>query len=635
MAGSPNASLPPPGEGKVLSSQLCPGATVGSGPPSRRAWAFAARAARSLLGCLPWMAAGLAAAIPVISSTVKAVQAAWVPAGDDGIIATRGWSVLTSHTPLIGQYSEAGLVVHGQVMHSPGPMLYWLIALPARFGSVSSIAVTMGAVNTISIVGCVALARRRGGLVLMFATAIGIALMCQSLPSDVMYDIWNPAAGLFPLLLLMFLCWSLACGEYRLLPIVVLVASYLTQTHLMFLAPTAVLLAVGLGGLTLTALRRRERASGTPVAKARVWPWAVAALLVAVVCWSEPAIDQFENDPGNLTMIMRTAEHRGPQLGERAGRNAVVRAVGVTPWWLYVPASEWSRKIDVRVTPPRGQRDSAIALLLMLAVAGLAGAVGHRRDLTAAALIGLGLCLAIGLEAASNPSAKLLEETLGYTMWWGSEVGLWVWLILAWALWLGLARLARPAVRALGARAAPGAAARQTLTAGVVLASLTALTAVIWVGSDVAQAIGPDPHGFEYRPVRDIAAALERVIPPGRTIAYSFGALDHATQPMEPALRFLLVRHGDRVLANGSFPRLGSYYVLGHRPVQMTLYITDSPTPQKHKALAARIHFTGPWGPEVLSAWVTLAPQPASSDCSRCRRPPLTGSRAQSRAAGR
>jgi hypothetical protein len=28
-------------------------------------------------------------------------------------------------------------------MHSPGPMLYWLLALPARFGSVTSIAVTI------------------------------------------------------------------------------------------------------------------------------------------------------------------------------------------------------------------------------------------------------------------------------------------------------------------------------------------------------------------------------------------------------------------------------------------------------------------------------------------------------------
>src|SRR5271165_6753153 len=161
------------------------------------------------------LATGVLAALPVISSTVKAVRDGWVPAGDDGIIATRGWDVLTSHTPLVGQYSEAGLVTHGQVMHSPGPMLYWLLAVPARFGSVTSIAVTMGILNTLAIIGCVALARRRGGLVLMFATAIGIALMCQSLPAEAMHDIWNPAAGLFPFLLLIFIAWSRASSRRR------------------------------------------------------------------------------------------------------------------------------------------------------------------------------------------------------------------------------------------------------------------------------------------------------------------------------------------------------------------------------------------------------------------------------------
>ena len=127
-----------------------------------------------------------------------------MPIADDGIIATRGWDVLSPHTPLVGQYSEAGMVISGQLLHSPGPLLYWLIALPARFGSAASLPLTMGAVDTLAIVGCVAIARKRGGIALMLATAAGIALMCQSLPQEDFYDIWNPAAGLFPLLLLIF-----------------------------------------------------------------------------------------------------------------------------------------------------------------------------------------------------------------------------------------------------------------------------------------------------------------------------------------------------------------------------------------------------------------------------------------------
>ena len=89
-------------------------------------------------------------------------------------------------------------MIHGQVMHSPGPMLYWLLALPARYGSVASLAVTMCVINTLAIVSCVALARRRGGLVLMFAAAFGISLMCQSLPARGDARHLEPGGGAVP-----------------------------------------------------------------------------------------------------------------------------------------------------------------------------------------------------------------------------------------------------------------------------------------------------------------------------------------------------------------------------------------------------------------------------------------------------
>jgi hypothetical protein len=573
---------------------------------------LAARAAHRLWTRVPEVAAGLAAAIPVLNSTVKAAHAGWVPAGDDGIITTRGWDVLTSHTPLVGQYSEAGLLIHGQVMHSPGPMLYWLLALPARFGSVTSIAVTMGVVNTLAIIGCVALSRRRGGLILMFATALGIALMAQSLPTEAMHDVWNPAAGLFPFLLLIFLSWSLACGEYRLLPFTVFVASFTAQTHLMYAAPTAVLLAVGFGSLLVRSLERRRRrsADSEPQKRSpRIWPWAIATLVVAAACWTEPAIDQIKNSPGNLTMVVRTAEHHGAKLGPTVGWNAVVRSVGVRPWWLYVPGTEWDRKYDVRRTPSTGQIDSTIAILAALALAGLIGAWRRRWDLASAALISLGLCAAIALAAGANPSSQLLAETLGYTMWWGSELGFWVWLVLAWGLWLGLLGLSRPALRALSARvrAHRRLGPRRMRLAAISLASLASLAGVMAVGSAVARTAKPDSHVYEYQPIRRVAAAIERLIPAGQTVKYRFGPLDVGTQPMEPAIRFFLVRHGDRVLAQGSFARLGTYYELYHRPVQWIVYLRDGTQPQRRMTLAARVRFTSPWGEEVLSAWVEKA----------------------------
>ena len=341
----------------------------------------------------------------------------------------------------------------------------------------------------------------------------------------------------------------------------------------------------------------------------RVWPWALAALVLAAACWSEPAIDQIENSPGNMTTIIRTAEHRGPTLGATVGWNAVIRSIGFRPWWLYVPASEWERKQDVRATPSGQATSSTIAFLAALAAMVLVGAATRRRDLAAAAMIGLGLCGAIGLEAASNPSTRLLAETLGYTMWWGSEIGLWVWLILAWALWLGLAGLWRLALRALRTRL--GAHGRtppsRARPAAIVLASVAALGAVTAVGNAVAATAKPDSHVYEYQPIREAAKGIERLIPPGQTVSYELGPLDLGTQPMEPAIRFFLVRHGDRVLANGSLPRLGAYYELDNRPVQWTVYVTDARRSRRDMRLAARVRFAGPWGEELFSAWVSRA----------------------------
>ena len=288
----------------------------------------------------------------MLVSTANAVSAGWVPAGDDGIIATRGWDVLSAHTPNVGQYSEAGLVIHGQVLHSPGPMLYWLIALPARFGTVTSIALTMGIVNTLAIIGCVALARRRGGLVLMFAAAIGIALLCQSLPSEALHDIWNPAAGLFPFLLLIFLGWSVACGDVGLLP------AHRARRELRRADAPDVRAADRRAARGRRVRADRLALARAPPPRARAAPPRGAAgaahlavgarrAAVAAACWTPPAIDEIENNPGNLTLIVRTIEHRGPSSARTVGWNAIVRTSASRPWWLYVPATEWDRKYDV------------------------------------------------------------------------------------------------------------------------------------------------------------------------------------------------------------------------------------------------------------------------------------------------
>ena len=169
----------------------------------------------------------------------------------------RAFDVLSSHMPLVGQYSFASAIT-GQSLQPRADAL--LAAGPGgTHRRARSLALTMAAINVGSVLGSVILARRRGGVWLMLACAIGIAVMCRSLAANNFYDIWNPSAGLFPLLLLMFLSWSLACGESP-LPPALLVASFVVQTHLVYAAPIAALLTVGCGGLLLRKLSHRSRA---------------------------------------------------------------------------------------------------------------------------------------------------------------------------------------------------------------------------------------------------------------------------------------------------------------------------------------------------------------------------------------
>lgn len=628
----------------------------------------------------------------MIVSAVAATRADWVPGADTAIIATRAHDVLSSHPPLVGQYSLAGEVT-GHVTHSLGPMLFWLLALPANFGPTASLIWTMGTVNTLAIVGAVALARRRGGLVLMFATALAIALMCQSLAAETFHDVWNPSAGLFGFTLLIFLCWSLACGEYRLLPLTALVASFVVQAHLMYLPPTLGLLAVGLGGLSLARIEiasgRKRRAParndgdpararspmpasdsdnarnapaprGHPVLRSPapggrrvlrspapggrpVLRWGLVALAVGAICWSAPVVDELSEHHGNLTLVAETATARQTTLGASAGWHAVVRAVGIRPWWLYIPHTRWERKYDVRSTPSTHMIVSCLMLLGALLLTMLIACIQRRRDVAAATLIGFVLCAALAAIAASTPTPRVLSATLGYTMWWGSQLGMWVYLILAWSLWLVLARGAHalaPSVRGSlsglgrhhrhhrrrgrGRRRTPSdragsrqraAVAASTLAPG--LACVFALGTIMAVGGAVASTERPDEHRSAYRPTATLAARLNRVIPAGTTVELQ-GRLDVATLPMKPSLRYFLVRHHVRVLGRGSYLRLGTWYELYDRPFDHIVWVDDGTrSPAPHARLIQRVRFRDGFGAQVVSLWVLAVHGHGGSAVSR------------------
>jgi hypothetical protein len=476
------------------------------------------------------LAAALLAALPVILSTAHALATGWTPVGDDAVIAVRAYDVLTSHSPLVGLYSATSEVL-GRPLHSLGPMPFWLLALPARFGGAAAMAVTMGLANGACSIGVVLLARRRGGTALMVAAAIALAVMSGSLVGHTYSDVWTPAAGILPFTLLVVLAWSVGCGDHRLLPLTALVASFVVQCHLTFLPPAVGLLAVAAAGLVLA--RRRAEASAAAADPIRRSLLLAAAVLL--LCWIAPLIDQAVNRPGNLAQLARTAVAGQPTYGVRGGGRAVADDVGAPPWWLQTAHSGAERLVDVAKDP--GAFRAATALLVLGGLVALLVVALRRGRAVVAVAAGqaLVLSLALGAVAASTPTKGLLPLSLGYTLWWGTAAGAWAWLTLACGAAALLLR--EPFERRRGAALA--------LAACGVAAAIVSLAAA---------GPGEDVLASRYAPMRRIESRLTALVPPGSRVLVAGSRNGGFDTQFDYAMGsvYALRRHGARVLAETS-----------------------------------------------------------------------------------
>jgi hypothetical protein len=526
---------------------------------------------------------GLLAALPVLVSTIHAIATGWKPVFDEAIVAVRAFDVFSSASPLVGQFSDASL--KGEAVYNAGPLLFWLLAVPVRLPGNWALPLTMGAVNTACIVGSVLLARRRGGRLFMFATAVAVAAMSRSLPEGMLYTVLNPWSALFPLTLLFFLAWSVACGEYALLPLTALVASFALQAHFSLVVPVLCCLAVA--GVGLAVARRSGRSAA--VASGRLgWRGSLlATLAVAVVCWSAPLLDQAIHRPGNLVHIVDTVTTHEPRFGTSGGWHAAVRAVGVRPWWLAQPA--WNEPLAINLVTVRPRLRNIVSAILIIAALAAAAVVGVRRrrlDMTAVAMLALLLTAAIVVATRSTPSRLSFSVLKG--IGWASPAGMFTWLALAWSYGVLLARPARNVVARLELPSGLRAAASSPV-AGLAVTALVAGIVAIGSGSDRFQST--------FGPVGDIDSHLDLGVPKSTPVlvrtrfASPFVAFRYHT-----ALVYQLRRDGYRPVLDvpGAFSlvdKLGaSYSANRHRP-DRTVYLeqVDQPPRRAGSRVLARI----------------------------------------------
>ena len=317
----------------------------------------------------------VAAVTPFVVATARAVTGGWKPIGDNAFFALRARDVLTEHHPLLGTWTSASLSV-GENVNNPGPLLFDLLAIPAKVDAAAGLAVGVTLLNLASIAVVGALAWRRGGATVVGWAMAACAGLAWTMGSELLFDPWQPHALLFPFLAFVFAVWSMVDGDAVALPIAVGLASLVVQSHLSYAVLVPLLASVGVVGLAL-ALRREGTAVRRPI---------IAAAVVGLLCWAQPVIDQLTGE-GNLLTLATNAASGDDKIGPALGTQLVAWVLSVPPFWA---RSSFARALYVPGPDVMPARELAAASLVAVVVLVAAAAwYGRRRSSAVVALAGV------------------------------------------------------------------------------------------------------------------------------------------------------------------------------------------------------------------------------------------------------
>lgn len=481
-----------------------PAATAVTGSEPSDSAADAAQADAPKRRWLPWVALGLTL-VPLLVSAVHLVVAvgnSYHPVGDTAAteLITRDIGV---HWVSLGPFSR-------DLWHHPGPALYYVLALPYRLLGSTTAAMNVAAlvVNGAAVAGMAIIARRRAGQGAMLVTLLACALLMRSLGPDELQLPWNPYITVLPYGVLVFLTWSLACGDRWALPVAVGVATYLAQTHIGYVALALPLVALGTVWLVVAA-RTRPIALRAPV---------LTAVGVGVVMWLPPVVQQLTSEPGNLGLALKWFRYGGRNeedpAGIAAGWNVVSSQYGLPPEWLL-----GSRGIT-GVAEPMSLADPLLPVLLVAVV--LAAVALWRWRTPAAAELSVVWALAslVGIVATARTVGAVFEYRLGWTHLLGAIGGI----IVAWAGWQAVVRW-RPALEH-----------RVLVPAGVAgLAVLAVVTSVTMVDADDSEASAR---------LRELVPDVVEALPPGDGVVVVDGGMTIDGLTYGPGLLLQLERRG-------------------------------------------------------------------------------------------
>ena len=357
-----------------------------------------------------------AVAAPILVLLARVVRSHWLSIADWAAIELRTRDVGTAHIPLVGPASRYG-------WNHPGPMLFYVLALPYRLFGREAHGLLAGAlaVNAAALALIAVVLWRRGGVAGLTIGFAAVLLLTRALGAGFLVDPWNPYVIVLPLVAVICLSWAAADGDLWALPAAIGVGSFAVQSHvgvaLAVLAPIAVAVLV----LLLDARRCGFR---------RLRPAALSSVVVAVICWSAPLVQQFQPGGGNLGDLMRFWARAHPRT---TGWSKGARLIGQQ---LAIPAPWFTGHQHVNVYSGGVEPPWKVPITLFLLVGAMAVAA-LRRDRQSFTLDSLALAFAF---AALFSAAHIVDTPYNYIVRWMWTVGAIAWLAIIWTAWRAFPR---------------------------------------------------------------------------------------------------------------------------------------------------------------------------------------------------
>ncbi len=395
----------------------------------------------------------------------------WYPLLDMAQTELRVRDVWSSHPPLIGLAGRIG--PFGNQGSHPGPLSFWALWPFYQLFGASSWALHAAAVTlqAAAIGAALWIARRRGGVTLMLAIGVVLAILLHAYGASLLTQAWNPYLPVLCWLVFLLAVWSVVAGDLPMLPVAVLSGFFCMQTHVSYLG-----LVSGLGVVMLAAVAYQwylHRAD--PERRRTVVRWLLVSVGLAALVWAPPVIDQWIHDPGNFSVLW---DHFTDPPERPIGASEGVRVFlgELNPWSLLTRSGVGEHNAG----GTGGSVLPGIALVAAWLVSVVAAWRMRNRPL---------LCLDIVLGSALVFGAISSARIFGFVWYY---LLLWAWSITA----LLVVAIVWTAVRLLAPRVRPAQRARDARLGRIALASAVVVVSGIFA-IDAAEVELPSPRATE------------------------------------------------------------------------------------------------------------------------------------------